>query len=57
MTMGDRIKHATEQAGGQLQETAGKATGDQDLQAKGHADQASAEVKRTADKAKDAIEN
>ncbi len=55
MTMRDRIKHAAEGAGGKLKETAGKATGNQDLKAEGHADQASAHVKQAGDRAKDAL--
>ncbi len=35
MAMGDRIAHAAEQAGGKVKEAAGRATGNQDLEAKG----------------------
>lgn len=55
MTMGDRIKHAAEEAGGKLQETTGQVTGNQDLQAEGHAHRASADFKQPGDKAKDAL--
>ena len=55
MAMGDKIQHAAEQAGGKVKETAGKATGNQDLEAEGHGDQASANVKQAGDKAKDAV--
>jgi uncharacterized protein YjbJ (UPF0337 family) len=55
MAMGDKIKHAAEEAGGKVKETAGKATGNQDLEAEGHGDQAAANVKQAGDKAKDAV--
>lgn len=55
MAMGDKIKHAAQEAGGKVKETAGKATGDQDLEAEGHGDQAAANVKQAGDKAKDAV--
>ena len=55
MAMGDRIAHAAEHAGGKVKEAAGKATGNQDLEAEGHGDQASAKVKQAGDKAKDAV--
>jgi uncharacterized protein YjbJ (UPF0337 family) len=54
MTMGDKIKHAGEQAVGKAKEAAGAATDDPDLQAEGRGDQASADVKQTGDKLKDA---
>ena len=56
MAMGDRIAHAAERAGGKVKEAAGKATGNQDLEAEGTATQASANVKQAGDKAKDAVE-
>ena len=55
MAMGDKIKHAGEEAAGKVKEATGKATGDRDLQAEGKTDQAVAEVKQTGDKAKDAV--
>ncbi len=54
MAMGDKTKHAAEEAGGKVKEAAGKATGNPDLEADGHSDQASANVKQAGDKAKDA---
>ena len=54
MTMGDKIKHAGEQAVGKVKEATGKATDDHDLQAEGRGDQAAADVKQTGDKLKDA---
>jgi uncharacterized protein YjbJ (UPF0337 family) len=55
MTMGDRIKHAGQEAAGKVKEGAGKATGDQQMEAEGKGDQAAADVKQTGDKAKDAL--
>lgn len=55
MAMGDKIKHGAQEAGGKVKETAGKATGNQDLEAEGHGDQAPANVKQAEDKAKDAL--
>ncbi len=57
MAMGDRIKHAPQEAGGKVNEAAGKATSDQQLEAEGHGDQASANVKQAGDNAKDAVED
>jgi uncharacterized protein YjbJ (UPF0337 family) len=54
MTMGDKIKHAGEQAVGKAKEAAGKATDDPELQSEGRGDQASADIKQTGDKLKDA---
>ncbi len=55
MTMGDRIKHAGQEAAGKVKEGAGKATGDQQMEAEGKGDQAVADVEQTGDKAKDAL--
>ena len=54
MTMGDKIQHAAQDATGKAKEAAGKVTGNEDLEARGQADQASASVKQAGDKAKDA---
>jgi len=50
MSMGDKTKHAADEA-------AGKVTGNEDLEAKGHAQQAEADVKQVGDKAKDAAKD
>ncbi len=55
MTMGDRIKHAGQEAAGKVKEGAGKATGDQQMEAESKGDQAAADVEQTGDKAKDAL--
>jgi uncharacterized protein YjbJ (UPF0337 family) len=51
----DKAKNATQAAKGKVKETAGKATDNKRLQAKGKADQAKAKLKRTGEKAKDAF--
>ena len=55
MAMGDKIKHAGEQAAGKVKEGAGKVTGDKGLETEGKTDQAVADVKQAGDKAKDAL--
>ena len=57
MSMGDKIKHAADEAVGKVKETTGKVTGNDDLEAKGHAQQAEADVKQAGDKAKDAVKD
>jgi len=54
MAMGDKIKHAAEEAAGKVKEGAGKVTGNEELEARGQSDQASANVKQAGDKAVDA---
>lgn len=54
MTIGDKIKHAGEEAVGKVKETTGKLTGNENLEARGQAEQAEADVKQAGDKAKDA---
>ncbi|HEV6955236.1 MAG TPA: CsbD family protein [Promicromonospora sp.] len=55
MGMDDKIKHAAEDAGGKLKETAGRATDDEDLQAEGEVDQTKAKLKKAGDDVKDAF--
>ena len=57
MSLGDKIKHAAEEAVGTVKETVGKVTGNEDLQAEGKAEKAGAEVKQTGDKVKDAAKD
>ncbi|MTD14655.1 CsbD family protein [Nakamurella sp. YIM 132087] len=57
MSMGDKVKHAAEEAGGKVKEAAGRATNNDDLRAEGQADQASANVKRAGDKVEDAAKD
>ena len=53
MSLGDKVKHAAEEAVGKVKEVTGKVTGNEELEAKGQAEQAEADVKQAADKAKD----
>lgn len=55
MGLDDKIKNTAEKAKGKVEETAGKATGDERLQAEGQADQAKADIKQAGEKAKDAF--
>ena len=57
MSLGDKTKHAADEAVGKVKETTGKITGNEDLEAKGHAQQAEADVKQVGDKAKDAAKD
>jgi len=57
MSMGDKTEHAADEAVGKVKETTGKITGNEDLEAKGHAQQAEADVKQAGDKAKDAAKD
>ena len=53
MSMGDKIKHEGEEAVGKVKEVTGKVTGNEDLEARGEAEQTKANVKQTGDSAKD----
>lgn len=57
MAMGDKIKHAGEEAVGKVKEAGGKMTGDEELQAEGQGDQAKANVKQAGDKVSDAAKD
>ena len=57
MSMGDKTKHAADEAAGKVKETTGKITGNEDLEAKGHTQQAEADVKQAGDNAKDAAKD
>ncbi|MEO5832252.1 MAG: CsbD family protein [Nakamurella sp.] len=57
MSMGDKIKHAAEEAVGKVKETTGDATDNESLQAEGQAEQASANTKQAGDKIGDAAKN
>ena len=56
MGLGDKAKHAAEEAGGKLKEGAGKLTGNERLEAEGQGDQAKANVKQAGDDVKDAFD-
>lgn len=55
MGLGDKIKNAAEDITGKGKEAAGKATGNDDLEAEGKVDQAKADVKKAAENVKDAF--
>ena len=57
MSIGDKIKHAAEEAVGKVKEATGNATDNESLQAEGQADQASANTKQAGDKIGDAAKN
>ena len=57
MSLGDKIKNAAEEAVGKVKETTGKVTGNEELEARGQAEQAGANVKQTGEKAKDTVKD
>ncbi len=54
MGLGDKISNKAEDGKGKAKETAGSATGDENLEAEGKGDQASASIKDGVEKVKDA---
>ena len=57
MGLDDKIRNATEDGSGKVKEAAGKASGDESLQAEGQKDQASADLKQAGEKVKDAFKH
>lgn len=57
MSIGDKIKHAAEEAVGKVKEATGNVTDNESLKAEGQADQASANTKQAGDKVGDAAKN
>ena len=57
MGLDDKLRNATEGAGGKAKEALGKGTDDRDLQAEGQADQASSDLKQAGEKVKDAFKH
>ena len=53
----DKLKNAAEDATGKAKEGAGKATGNQDLEAEGHKDQAKSSLKNAGENVKDAFKS
>ena len=49
----DKLNNKVEELGGKGKEHVGKATGDRDLEAEGHKDQASGNLKQAGEKIKD----
>lgn len=56
MSIGDKAKHAAEDAVGHIKEGVGKGTGNEKLEAEGRADQAKADLKKAGDSVKDAFD-
>jgi uncharacterized protein YjbJ (UPF0337 family) len=57
MGLDDKIENAGEKLGGNAKEAAGKATGDERLEAEGKGDQTKADIKQAGEKIKDAFKN
>ena len=57
MGLKDKAENKAEELKGQGKESAGKATGDEQLEAEGKGDQASSKVKDAGEKVKDATED
>jgi uncharacterized protein YjbJ (UPF0337 family) len=57
MGLGDKISNKAEDLKGQGKEATGKATGDEQLEAEGKGDQASASIKDGIEKVKDAAKD
>lgn len=55
MAADDKIDNKTDQVKGKAKETLGKATDDDELEAKGKKDQAKGDVKQAGEKLKDAV--
>jgi uncharacterized protein YjbJ (UPF0337 family) len=51
----DKMSHKGEELGGKAKEAAGKLTGNESLEAEGHADQTKANLKQAGDNVKDAV--
>ncbi|MEU7788566.1 MULTISPECIES: CsbD family protein [unclassified Amycolatopsis] len=57
MSLGDKIGNKAEELGGKAKEAAGDATGNEQLQAEGQADQAKAGLKGAVENVKDAAKD
>ena len=55
MPLGDKISNKTDKIAGRGKESIGEATGDEQLQAEGQADQAKADLRDAVDDVKDAV--
>lgn len=53
----DKVRNKAEELGGKVKEGLGQASGNERLEAEGHADQAKSKVKQAAEKVKDAAGN
>jgi uncharacterized protein YjbJ (UPF0337 family) len=57
MGMGDKIDNKADELKGKGKEATGKATGDQELEAEGHGDQAKGNLKQAGEKVKDVFKS
>ena len=57
MGLDDKIENAGEKLGGNAKEAAGKATGDERLEAEGKGDQVKSDLKNAGEKVKDAFKH
>jgi uncharacterized protein YjbJ (UPF0337 family) len=53
----DKLKNKAQEMGGQGKEHVGRATGDEQLEAEGHQDQAAGNLKQAGEKAKDVFKH
>ena len=57
MSAVDKIKNKAQEVVGEVKQTVGQVTGNEDLEAQGRADQAKADVKNAGESVKDACKN
>jgi uncharacterized protein YjbJ (UPF0337 family) len=57
MGLDDKFENKAEEAGGKAKEGLGKATDDEQLEAEGHRDQASSDLKQAGEKVKDVFKS
>jgi uncharacterized protein YjbJ (UPF0337 family) len=57
MGIDDKISNASEEAAGKVKEAGGRATDNEELEAEGRGDQASANVKQAGEKIKDVFKS
>lgn len=57
MGIGSKISNMTEELTGKIKSVAGKATGDEQLEAEGEADQVNGNVKQAGEKVKDVFQD
>ena len=57
MGLDDKLKNAGQDASGKAKEAAGKAKGDEGLEAEGRGDQTAADAKQAGEKIKDVFKN
>ena len=57
MGLSDKIQNAAEGAEGKAKQTTGKATGDEQLESEGRIDQVKSDLKKAAEKVKDAFKH